>query len=122
MILKKEIIEQLSKELLLPFTGIEQDWDIEMANSNRIDEFIKFYKESSLCDDKKVAVMSLILSSYDDLLNENNLEIDDRWNEIKSILESERVIFIDLINYWSLFNEVDDKNLFRITHLLRNIK
>ncbi|SEK54568.1 hypothetical protein [Parapedobacter koreensis] len=121
MILKKEIIKQLSKELLLPFTGIEQDWDIEMANSKRIDEFIKFYKESHLCDDKKVAVMSLILSSYDDLLNENNLEIDDRWNEIKSILESERIIFIDLIDYWSLSNEVEE-NLFRITPLMRNIK
>ena len=122
MILKKEIIKHLSKELSLPYIGIEQDWDIEMADSNRITEFIKFYKESNLCDDKKVAVMALILSSYDDLLNENNLVIDDRCNEIKSILESERVIFIDLINYWSLSNEVEEDNLFRITLLMRNIK
>ncbi|MDR7130073.1 hypothetical protein J2X69_002420 [Algoriphagus sp. 4150] len=122
MILKKEIIEQLSKELLLPYTGMEQDWEIEMADSNRIDEFVKFYKESNLCDDKKNAVMSLILSSYDDLLNENNLEIDDKWNEIKSILKSERIIFVDLVDYWSLNNEVEEDNLFRITPLMRNIK
>ena len=121
MILKKEIIEQLSKELLLPYTGIEQDWDIEMADSRRLDEFIKFYMESNLCDDQKVAVMSLILSSYDDLLNENNLEIDDRWNKIKSILKSERIIFVTLMNYWSLSNEVEENNFFRITPLLRNI-
>ena len=114
-------MEQLSKELSLPYTGTEQDWDIEMADSNRIDEFIKFYKESHLCDDKKVAVMSLILASYDDLLNENNLEIDDRWNEIKSILKSEMIIFVDLIDYWSLSNEEED-NLFQITPLVRNIK
>lgn len=43
-------------------------------------------------------------------------------SEIKSILESERVIFIDLINYWSLSNEVEEDNLFRITLLMRNIK
>jgi len=42
MILKKEIIEQLSNELALPFTGIEQDWDIEMADSNRINDFLEF--------------------------------------------------------------------------------
>lgn len=122
MILKKEIIEQLSKELSLPYTGIEQDWDIEMANSNRIDEFLKFYKGSNLSDNKKVATMSLILASYEDLLNENNKEIDDRWNEIKSILEYEKVIFADLIDYWSLSNELGVDNLFQITPLLRNLK
>lgn len=122
MILKKEIIEQLSKELSLPYKGSEQDWDIEMADHNRIDEFIKFYKENKLCDDEKVAVMSLILSSYDDLLNENDLEIDDKWNEIKSILISEKIIFVDLIDYWALSNEVEEDNLFRITPFIRNIK
>ncbi len=122
MILKKEIIEQLSKELSLPYTGIEQDWDIEMANSNRINDFLKFYQKNDLSADKQVAVMSLILASYEEFLNENDLEIDDRWYEIKSILESKRVIFVDLINYWSLCNEIDEDNLFRITPFVRNIK
>ncbi|MEO4004178.1 hypothetical protein [Flavobacterium sp. CAU 1735] len=122
MILKKEIIEQLSKELSLPYTGIEQDWDIEMADSNRIDDFLEFYHQNDLSTDKKVAVISLILASYEDFLNENDLEIDDRWNKIKFILESERLIFNDLIKYWSLSNEVEEDNLFRITLLMRNIK
>jgi len=122
MILRKEIIEQLSKELSLPYTGIEQDWDIEMANSKRINDFLKFYQQNDLSDDRKTAVMSLILASYDDFLNESNLEDDDRWDEIKSILESERVILADLINYWSLCNEVDKDNLFRITPLVRGVK
>ncbi|WP_257667165.1 hypothetical protein [Parapedobacter tibetensis] len=123
MILKKEIVEQLSKELSLPFTGIEQDWSIEMANSNRIDDFLKFYQQNDLSEDKKNAVMSIILASYEDFLHENNdLEIGDRWNEIKSILESERAIFADLINYWSLNNEVEEDNLFLITPLVRKLK
>lgn len=120
MILKKEIIEQLIKELSLPYTGIEQDWDIEMADSNRINEFLEFYYQNDLSTDKKVAVISLVLASYEDFLNENDLEIDNRWDDIRSILESERVIFVDLINYWSLSN--DEDNLFRITPLIRSIK
>jgi hypothetical protein len=122
MILKKDTIEQLSKELLLPYTGAEQDWEIEMANSKRINDFLRFYLQNDLSTDKKIAVMSLILASYEDFLNENNLEIDDRWDEIKSILESQKLIFEDLINYWSLFNEVDEDNLFRISPIMRNIK
>ena len=121
MILKKEIIEQLSKELSLPFTGIEQDWDLEMANSDRISDFLKFYKQNSLSVDKKIAIMSLILASYDDFLNENDLENDDKWNEIKSVLKSERVIFNDLIDYWSLSSELEEDKFFRITPLIRQI-
>jgi len=122
MILKKKIIEQLSKELLLPYTGIEQDWDIEMADSNRINDFLKFFQQNDLSVDEKIAVMSLILASYEDFLNENDLEIDNRWKDVSSILETERVIFVDLINYWSLNNEVEEDNLFRITPLMRKIK
>ena len=122
MILKKETIEQLSNDLLLPFTGLEQDWDIEMANSNRLDDFLRFYQENNLSRDKKTALMSLIVASYEDFLNENNIEIDKRWNDIRFILESERMIFLDLINYWSLSNEVEEDNFFRITPLVREIK
>lgn len=122
MILKKEIIEQISKELSLPYTGIEQDWDIEMADSSRIDDFLEFYHQNDLEVDKKVAIISLVLASYEDFLNENDLEIDYRWDDIRSILESESEIFVDLINYWLLSNEEGDGNLFRITLLLRNIK
>jgi len=122
MILKKEIIEQLSKELSLPFTGLEQDWDIEMADSNRINDFLEFYQQNNLSADKKVAMMSLILASYEDFLTENDLIIDDRWEKIQSLLESKKVFFVDLINYWSIWNELDEDNLFEITPLVRNIK
>jgi len=122
MILKKEIIEQLSKELSLPFTGLEQDWDIEMADSNRINDFLEFYQQNNLSADKKVAMMSLILASYEDFLTENDLIIDDRWEKIQSLLESKKIFFVDLINYWSIWNELDEDNLFEITPLVRNIK
>lgn len=120
MILTKEIIEQLGQKLSLPFTGMEQDWDIEMADSYRINDFLKFYHQNDLSYDSKAALMSLILASYEDFLNENDLKIDNRWNEIKSILESERIIFVDLIDYWSLDNETEEDNHFRITPLIRN--
>ncbi|MGE5473169.1 MAG: hypothetical protein ACM3UU_02990 [Ignavibacteriales bacterium] len=106
----------------MPYTGIEQDWDLEMADSNRINDFLKFYQQNDLSEYKKAAVMSIILASYNDFLNENDVEIDYRWNEIKSILDSKKIFFKDLINYWSLCNEVDDGNLFRITPLIRKIK
>ncbi|MDP9957139.1 hypothetical protein J2X97_002805 [Epilithonimonas hungarica] len=121
MIIKKEIFEQLSKELRLPYTGIEQDWDLEMANSKRLKDFIEFYRGNELSSEKKIAIMSLIIASYEDFLNENDLKRDNKWIEIKSLIESQKVIFQELINRWALPNESNNNNIFKITPLMRTV-
>jgi len=118
MIPKKETIATLSKKLSLPYTGTEQDWDIEMADSKRINEFIDLYHQYDLAFEERVALMSLIIASYDDFLNENNVAIDCRWDTIKAMLTKDRIHFVELINYWSLYNETD---IFRITPLMRTV-
>ena len=122
MIVKKEIIEELSYELSLPYTGIEQDWEIEMANPERIKDFITFYQNNNLNVEKKVALMALILSSYDELLNNSDTIVDEKWNNIKEIIESDKLIFTELIDYWSLLKETEEKNAFNLTPLMRQIK
>lgn len=118
MIPKKETIAALSKKLSLPYTGTEQDWDIEMADSNRINEFIDFYHQYGLAFEERGALMSLIIASYDDFLNENNIEVDFRWDIIKAMLAKDRIQFLELINYWSQSNKAD---IFRITPLMRTV-
>ena len=121
MIFRKYTIEQLSKDLSLPFKGTEQDWDIEMANSDRLKEFIEFYKHNDLSNNRKEAIVSLILASYDDLLNKKDLVVDETWKEIKSILTSEKLILSDIMDYWSLCNQSDESDVFRVTHLVREL-
>lgn len=120
MILRKEIIEQLSRKLSLPYMGFEQDWDVELADKNRIDEFISYYNENDLSAEMKYATMSILLASYDDFLNDKELDIDYRWYEIEIILKSEKGIFRDLIEHWAVDSEIE--NIFRITPLIREIK
>lgn len=120
MILRKEIIEQLSKKLSLPYMGFEQDWDVELADKNRVDEFISYYNENDLSAEMKYATMSIILASYDDFLNDKELDIDYRWHEIEKILKSENGFFRDLIEYWAVDSEIE--NIFRITPLIRETK
>ncbi|WP_394676033.1 hypothetical protein [uncultured Sphingobacterium sp.] len=118
MIQKKETIATLSKKLSLPYTGTEQGWDIEMADSNCINEFIDWYHQYDLRFEEKVALMYLIIASYDDFLNANNVEIDYRWDIIKAMLAKDRIHFVELINYWSLRIQTD---IFRITPLMRTV-
>ena len=122
MILKLEVIESLSKRLELPYTGIEQDWDIEMANPDRIEEFLSYLKNTELDKSEKIAMMSLIIASFEDLLNEDetNERQCDLWNNIKIMLESDFELFSDIITYWSLIDEKE--NVFAITHYIRKVK
>lgn len=120
MILRKEIIEQLSRKLSLPYMGFEQDWDVELADKNRIDDFISYYNENDLSAEMKYATMSILLASYDDFLNDKELDVDYRWYEIEIILKSEKGIFRDLIEHWAVDSEIE--NMFRITPLIREIK
>lgn len=120
MILRKEIIEQLSRKLSLPYMGFEQDWDVELADKNRIDDFISYYNENDLSAEMKYATMSILLASYDDFLNDKELDVDYRWYEIEIILKSEKGIFRDLIEHWAVDSEIE--NIFRITTLIREIK
>jgi hypothetical protein len=122
MILKKHVIEKLSKDLLLPYTGVEQDWELEMADSKRLNEFVNFYKTNNLSDDEKMGLMSLILASYDDSLNEKNLKVDGEWNAIREVLEFEKKFYSDLLNEWGLPGETSYENIFKITPLIRKIQ
>lgn len=120
MILKKEAIEKLSIGLSLPYQGNEQDWDLEMANAERIDDFINYYLgEGKLSDDEKLALTALILASYEDFLN-NGMKRDKNWEIVKEILKSNPQLYYELINYWQLGNTSED-DLYQITPLLREI-
>ncbi|MDR1504776.1 MAG: hypothetical protein LBT43_20185, partial [Prevotella sp.] len=101
MVIKKEIIKQLSKRLSLPYTGTEQDWDIEMADATRINFFLHYFCNNKLSEEERFALMSLIIASYDDYLNEYEINADEIWNTIKTILEKERSLYSEIINYWA---------------------
>lgn len=122
VILKKEAIESLNEKLSLPATGIEQDWEVEFADSNRVHEFISYYKNHSLPADEKKALMSLILASYDDFLNEIDSNTGQFWNDIRQTIESDYDLLSELLDYWSLPDEDNSENWFKITPLIRKIK
>lgn len=121
LIFKKKIIDDLSKRLNLPYVSDIQDWDLEMANSNNIYFYIKFYNDNVLDKEEKIALMSLIFASYEDYLNENNLFFDDKWEDIKEILLKDVEIFSDLFNKWLGNSTLRDEDNFIIAPLIKKI-
>ncbi len=122
MILTKKAIESINQKLSLPFTGVEQDWEVELANSDRVDEFVACYKSTKLSSEEKKALMSLIFASYNDFLNEREIDKSELWFEIALLIQSDRDLFKELLSYWRLDGETSPENYFKITPLVRAIR
>lgn len=119
----KNAIESLNKKLQLPkFGPYSQDWEYELADSSRVNEFISFYESAELSQDEKFALMSLIVSSFDDAISEGKNQ-EETWERIKKHLIQDLVVHRQTILYWSIaeeeLNEFD--NGFCITPYMRQI-
>lgn len=104
----KKAIESLTAKLKLPVDREYQDWEVEIANSSRVGEFVSFYESAKLSQEEKFALMSLIISSFDDALSEGNVE-EGIWDKIKRFLIHNIDLHRKTILYWSLVDrELDD--------------
>jgi hypothetical protein len=108
----------LNQALNLPATGREQDWEIEMADKERVGDFVEYIENNELDSEKKFALMALILCSLDDLLCDGEIP-HSLWKNVRKILKDDQELFADLVDRWtSQHNGSDD---FRISPLLRSL-
>jgi hypothetical protein len=78
-------IDSLAVRLGLPNGPEMQDWQWEVANPERLDEFIATYVDSGLSDDERFTVMETIIQSCEDL--GDSLDSDPRWQTVCALLE-----------------------------------
>ncbi len=118
-ILKKKAMVFLNKYLNLPSEGNEQDWDLELASSDRLKEFLDAYNYN-FNNDVQLALIALIFASYDEYLNEHkrNPSIDER---IRKIVNTNKKNFHGLLKYWASEENKNPKHGFKVTLLARDI-
>lgn len=102
-----EAMVLLERELSLPATGEEQDWDIELADPSRVDEFLRYLESHDLSEDARFALMALIIASLDDLSYEGDLDAGLVKRTV-ALLEAGRPLYDDLILYWRQDGESPD--------------
>lgn len=91
----------LSKKLNLEFHESMQDWEYEIADSDRIQEFIEEYDKSESTDKEKQSLMEIILDSSNDLLVDNKtVEFEKFFLAIIERLKKESKLHEGTINYW----------------------
>ena len=116
--MKQRTRSRLSELLNLPVTGSEQDWDIELRDSERIGEFIDLYESGRLDNDERIELMELIIASYDELLIKKGTP-DERWIAIVKLIKQDRDIHKPTLDYWSAWTANNPEDWFQITPLVR---
>lgn len=120
--------EYINRMFSLPARGDEQDWDLELADPDRVEEFLSRFPEIEHTDELAFALMSLIVASFDELAYagmkkppEDDWECKDvfrasgydanaiyaakdieLWDRISAILKARPGFFDGIICYWSL--------------------
>lgn len=117
--LKKEAIHFLNEYFKLPARGDEQDWDIELADSARVREFLNAYN-NDFPDNVRLALMALIFASYDDYIDKHKRDLNLE-TKIKTIVNADKDLFIDLLKYWAVENKEDTKECFNLTAFVRDV-
>lgn len=121
-ILNAKAIEYLNKVFDFHPHEYCQDWDIELGDLNKLEEFISFYENNELSEEVKQTLMALIVAAYDNLLNyETAFYADKQWQIIKQLIMQNVRLFNGLLNYWACIGHSNPDSMFKVTPLIREI-
>ena len=116
--LTKEAVTALNQALRLPATGREQDWDIEMADPDRVDEFVAHAENHVLSGGGSYALMALILGSLEDLARRETVP-SALWDKVARLLRADPGSYADLVGQWG--PKSNDPDGFAISPLLQSL-
>lgn len=99
-----EARDSLTRQLSLkPMRKYCQDWDLETADSSRVDEFVSAYNQRKFSAVEKLLLMELIVATFDEALRCSEPVRETLWNEISELLINDYEIHDYTIYYWSLW-------------------
>lgn len=109
----------MAKKLGHFYSDDMQDWEWEIADANRFDEYVNLYISDALSDDEKFSLMELILQSVED--SESDSILKARWLRIVSLLRRNMTLHESTIRYWAQSDAVRTDQKFRLSNLVRTL-
>lgn len=94
-----------------------QDWEFEVADASRIDEFLEAYESGELDDDERFTLMQTIIQSFENL--NDPLETDARWSGVLELLDANIALHGYSAWYWSCEDALDPRDAWQVSPWLR---
>jgi hypothetical protein len=114
----RKAIEELAKELNLPFEDWMQDWPYEVIKPGDIEKYIDHYQLITDEDKKFVLMEGIIQATEDQPTGELFIKY---WHKIKPALERDFATHEYTIHYWACFDNKDGDDYWNISVLMRQL-
>lgn len=93
--------KRLAEEFQLSFDVSMQDWEIEIANPQKLSEFISYFSGNTLSDGQRVSLAQIIFRSIEELLIERKTDLaKEYWNNVFPLLHRHDRILEGVLDYW----------------------
>jgi hypothetical protein len=110
-------IDSLAARFGLPNDPRMQDWEWEVADPGRIDEFLAAYESGELTDDERFTLMETMVQSFEELSRQ--VGTDPRWPRLLDILDRHADLHLRTIWYWSCLETEDLADCWQVTPFMR---
>lgn len=118
----REAIQRLAARFSLPIDPYSQDWEYEVADPDRIDEFLAAYESGDLSEDEKFTLMQTILESFEEMAHGGgDLSSDARLQRTLAIIEENLPLHAYSIWYWSCPEAETPEEMFYVSPFIRKI-
>lgn len=98
----KKAIDELIAQYGYPYKEWMQDWPIEIADFNEIENYFRHY-DKQVDEDKKFILMEMLIQALTDIENEG--DFNKYWNLLKTRIIKDFKIHEYTIFYWCCFEE-----------------
>lgn len=111
--------KELALRFALPFAEDMQDWEWEVADVERFDEFIGVYRLASLSDDERFSLMEMLIQCTEDMTLQSNYAA--AWSTIEPLLLSRPDLHRSTVAYWACLHEAEPVARFRVSGNMRQL-
>lgn len=110
--------EALASRFGLPFHDSMQDWEWEVADVGRFDEFLEVYRAAGVTDAERYSLMEMLIQCVEEMPSSL---FDAAWQRIEPFLLARPEIHASTISYWACLEEIGPEAEFEVSRNMRRI-
>jgi hypothetical protein len=115
----------LAARLGLTIHPFSQDWEWEVAESDRFGEWLAVYRGERLSDEERFSLMEMLIQCVEDMLPPHGppeeVEALPEWQAVSDLLRASPRLHASSIAYWSVFGRRDPEQSFRVSVPMRRV-
>ena len=93
--------KHLAATFHLPYESSMQDWEIEVADPQKIHQFVTYFLHENLTNGQAISLTAIIFQSLEELLIDGKLQLaNDSFKQLLPALQRHKETLGDVVDYW----------------------